>query len=278
MFSGSSVEASLLFLMKRHREVYNIANTCSKEKREPCQIDNGTGGVLMLVAGIEVKVDRKNIKNMHLYVKPPDGAVSVSAPIRMSDSQIERFVRTKTSWIKAQQEKFAGQPRQTERKYVSGETLYLWGKQYFLQVGHAKRNALELSGTTALLTVRRESTPKQRDNFVREWYRKQLKAEVARLLPKWEAITGLKCDSWQSKYMTSRWGTCNIARRKIWLNLQLAKKPVECSEYVILHELVHLRVKNHNADFKALMDEYMPSWREVKKKLNEQVLDCWARE
>jgi predicted metal-dependent hydrolase len=232
----------------------------------------------MLVAGIEVGVNRKNIKHMHLYVKPPNGAVSVSAPIGMSDSQIERFVRTKTRWIKAKQEKFAGQPRQAERRYVSGETLYLWGRQYFLQVSYAKRNALKLSGNMAVLTVRRESTAKQRDTFVREWYREQLKTEVARLLPKWEAITGLKCDSWQSKYMTSRWGTCNIARRKIWLNLQLAKKPVECLEYVILHELVHLRVKNHNADFKALMDTYMPFWREVKKKLNEQIVDCWVSE
>jgi predicted metal-dependent hydrolase len=130
----------------------------------------------------------------------------------------------------------------------------------------------------AVLNVRCESTAKQRDTFVREWYREQLKAEVARLLPTWEAMTGLKCDSWQSKYMTSRWGTCNIARRKIWLNLQLAKKPVECLEYVILHELVHLLVKNHNADFKALMDTYMPFWRDVKKKLNGQIVDCWVSE
>jgi predicted metal-dependent hydrolase len=149
----------------------------------------------------------------------------------------------------------------------------LWGKQYFLQVDYANRNSIELSGNTAVLTVRQESTPKRRDNFVREWYRKQLKNEIARLLPKWEAATDLKCDSWQTKYMTSKWGTCNITERKIWLNLQLAKKPVECLEYIILHELIHLRVKNHDADFTALMDKYMPFWREVKKKLNGQILD-----
>ena len=232
----------------------------------------------MLVAGIEIRIDRKKIKNMHLYVKPPNGTVSVSAPLNMSDDSIERFVRTKISWMKVQQAKFTGQLRQTERQYVSGETLYLWGKQYFLQVDYGNRNKLELSGNTALLTVHRDSTAKQRDNFVSEWYRQHLKDEIARLLPKWEAVTDLKCDSWQTKYMTSKWGTCNIAKRKLWLNLQLAKKPLECLEYIILHELVHLRVKNHNVNFTALMDKYMPYWKEIKKKLNDQMLDCWVAE
>jgi len=231
---------------------------------------------LTLVTGIEVRVDRKNIKNMHLYVKPPNGAVSVSAPQDMSDDAIERFVRTKTSWLKTQQAKFAGQLRQTKRQYVSGETLYLWGKQYFLQVDYGNKNSIVLSGNKAKLTVRKESTAHQRDNFVREWYREKLKAEITRLLPRWEASTGLKCASWQTKYMTSKWGTCNIAKQKIWFNLQLAKKPVECLEYIIVHELVHMRVKNHNADFTALMDKYMPLWRAVKKKLNGQILDCWV--
>ena len=215
---------------------------------------------------------------MHLYVKPPNGAVSVSAPLNMKDAAIERFVRTKISWIKTQQAKFAGQLRQTERQYVSGETLYLWGKQYFLQVDSGNRNHIELSGNIALLTVRQDSTTKQRDNFVREWYREQLKDEIAHLLPKWESITGLKCDTWQTKYMTSKWGTCNITNKKIWLNLQLAKKPVECLEYIILHELIHIRIKNHNAEFTSSMDKYMPFWKEIKKKLNEQILDCWIVE
>ena len=227
----------------------------------------------MIVSGIEVRIVRKKIKNMHLYVKPPNGTVSVSAPMDMSDDTIERFVRAKISWIKKKQEKFKGQVRQAKRKYVSGETLCLWGKQYFLQVDYGGRYALELSGNTALLTVRRESTVKQRDNFIREWYRIRLKEEIARLLPKWEKITGLKSDSWQIKYMTSKWGTCNVTKRKIWLSLQLAKKPIECLEYVILHELIHLRVKNHGVDFKTAINNYMPFWKEVKKKLNDQILD-----
>ncbi|MDR2099412.1 MAG: M48 family metallopeptidase [Campylobacteraceae bacterium] len=213
---------------------------------------------------------------MHLYVKPPDGAVSVSAPLNISDDMIERFVRTKIIWIKQQQIKFAEQLRQSKRQYISGETLYIWGKQYFLQVNYGNKNMLKLSGNTIILIVRRESTAKQRDNYIRKWYREQLKYEIDRLLPKWEVATNLKCSLWQTKYMTSKWGTCSIEKRKIWFNLQLAKKPIECLEYIILHELIHLRIKNHNTDFITLMDKHMPFWREVKKRLNEQFLDSWA--
>ena len=211
---------------------------------------------------------------MHLSVLPPDGKVRVSAPLAMSDDAIVMFVRTKLGWIRKQQAKFEAQPRQSEREYVSGETLYVWGRQYFLQVEYSyKGNALVLDGNKAILTVRKESTAKQREAFVNEWYRSLLKAEVEKYLPKWEKITGLYCSSWQSKYMTTKWGTCNTNTRKIWLNLQLAKKPIDCLEYVILHELAHLKVKNHGSDFVAILDQYMPYWRELKKKLNDSTLD-----
>ena len=188
----------------------------------------------IVVSNISVEVIRKNIKNMHLSVLPPDGKVRVSAPTKLSDESIVMFVRTKIGWIRKQQEKFELQPRQSERQYVSGETLYVWGRQFFLQVEYSyKGNSLVLVGDKAILTVRKESTAKQRENFVNEWYREQLKAEVAKYLPKWEKITGLYCSGWQSKYMTTKWGTCNTNTRKIWLNLQLAKKPIECLEYVI---------------------------------------------
>jgi predicted metal-dependent hydrolase len=210
---------------------------------------------------------------MHLYVKPPNGYVTVSAPLAMSNEAIERFVRTKITWVKRQIGKFDDQPRQSVREYVSGETLYVWGKQYYLQTIYGNKNSLVLSGDKAVLTVRRESTVEQRENFVREWYRELLKKEIVLVLPKWEKITGLKADNWQTKYMISRWGTCNIKKRKIWLNLQLAKKTPECLDYVILHELIHLVEKNHNDRFISLMDKYLPMWREIKVTLNGQTLD-----
>lgn len=228
----------------------------------------------ILVANIPVEVVKKKIKNMHLSVLPPDGKVRVSAPETLSDESIVMFVRTKIGWIRKQQEKFELQPRQSERQYVSGETLYVWERQFFLQVEYSyKGNSLVLVGDKAILTVRKESTAKQRENFVNEWYRTLLKAEVEKYLPKWERITGLKCSGWQSKYMTTKWGTCNTSTGKIWLNLQLAKKPIECLEYVILHELSHLKVKNHGPEFVAILDQHMPYWREYKRQLNDSKLD-----
>ena len=228
---------------------------------------------MLIISGIPVEVCKKNIKNMHLYVKPPNGNVMVSAPLSMSDEAIERFVRTKISWIKKQVAKFDNQPRQSEREYISGETLYVWGKQYFIQTEYGNKNSLVLSGDKAILTIRKESTAEQRESFVREWYRVLLKAEIMRILPKWERVTSLEATSWQTKYMTTRWGTCNTKTGKIWLNLQLAKKTPECLEYVILHELIHLIEKSHNDRFVSLMDKYMPMWREVKTTLNGQTLD-----
>ena len=228
----------------------------------------------LVINGIEVSVVKKSIKNMHLYVKPPEGHVEVSAPINLSDESIELFVRTKIGWIRRQQEKFERQPRQTEREYVSGEAFYVWGRQYYLVVNYSnKGNSLVLDGDKAILTVREESSVEQRTRFVNEWYRRILKTEIEQLLPKWIEITGLHPDSWQTKNMTTRWGSCNVKTRKIWFNLQLAKKPIDCLEYVILHELAHLKVKNHGEQFVAIIDCHMPNWREIRKKLNDEILD-----
>lgn len=228
----------------------------------------------IMVNGIKVSVTKKEIKNMHLYVKPPDGRVEVSAPLNLSNESIEMFIRTKIGWVKRQQDKFGQQPRQTEREYVSGEALYVWGRQYYLLVNYSSRgNSLVLDGDRAILTVREESTAEQRGYFINEWYREILKVEIERVLPKWEQITGLYPDGWQTKNMTTRWGTCNVKTRKIWLNLQLAKKTPECLEYVIVHELMHLVEKSHNEKFVALMDKYLPNWREIQKSLNGQILD-----
>ena len=229
--------------------------------------------MILDISGISVEVCKKNIKNLHLYVKPPKGAVTVSAPLAMDDEAIVRFVHLKMDWVKWQIQKFEEQLRQSEREHVSGETMYVWGRQYFLRVLHGNKNSLVLSGDRAVLTVREESTAAQREKFVREWYRDLLEKEIARVLPKWEKITGLQCADWQTKYMITHWGTCNQTTRKIWLNLQLAKKTPECLEYIILHELVHLIEKTHNDKFISMMDKHMPLWREIRNTLNSQILD-----
>lgn len=227
------------------------------------------------VSGIDIQVNKKKIKNMHLYVKPPEGFVVVSAPLLVSRKSIENFVRLNIGWIKKQQQKFENQPRMTERSYISGETYYIWGKQYFLVFQNSSRNHFKIEGNSIFLGMKESSTTEQRKKYVRERFREILNGQLDRLVPKWEEITGLNCDSYKTKYMLTRWGTCNSKARRIWINLQMAEKPLECLEYVILHELIHLKVPKHGKDFVAMLDKYMNNWKDIKNLLNNSPLDSY---
>lgn len=221
------------------------------------------------ISGIPVEIVRKDIKTLRLTVRP-DGTVRVSAPRSLSDRSIRRFVQDKAAWILRQQARFAARPQPLCRQYLSGEPLHVWGREYYLQVTEhpGRENTLLLAGDQALLSVRQGSTLSQKAAFVKEWYRAQLQAETGQRLPLWEARTGLRCQSWRTKYMTTRWGTCNPAAGRIWLNLQLAQRPAECLDYILLHELAHLEVPHHGPAFQALLDRHMPQWREVRRLLN----------
>ena len=227
------------------------------------------------ISGIDVQINKKNIKNMHLSVKPPLGKVVVSAPLLMSQKSIENFIRLNSVWIRKQQEKFVNQPRMSARQYVSGETYYIWGKQYFLEFVPAAKRNFKIDGNKIVLSMKENTTAGQRERFVREQFRKILTEQLERLIPKWEKTTGLYCNSFQTKYMMTRWGTCNSKAKRIWINLQMVEKPLECLEYVILHELTHLKISNHGKDFIANMDKYMPDWKDKKNLLNEQILDSY---
>ena len=230
----------------------------------------------LMISGIPIDIQKKNIKNMHLQIKPPDGHVVISAPSSMDDKAIEVYARTNLSWIKKQIEKFEQQSRCDKRQYVSGETMYIWGKQYFLKfIPNNRKNSFVIHGDTIELSMKEESTVISREKYVREQYRNLLKSEIERLLPKWEKITGINCISWQTKYMVTKWGSCNTEKRKIWFNVQLAQKPIECLEYVILHELIHLIERKHNNTFISFMDLYMKNWRNIRKELNDFRLDYY---
>ena len=223
----------------------------------------------IVIDEIEIQVTKKNVKNMNLYVKPPDGRVVMSVPNRISDEKIESFVRKNLEWIRKRQKYFAQLPQQTAMKYETGDTIYVWGKQYQLKVLYEnKKSTLTLEGNTAIFTVRENSTAEQREKFVTEWYRSILKTEIETFLAKWETVTGLHADSWQIKKMKTKWGTCNVRTRKLWFSLQLAKLKPECLDYVVLHELLHLEVPNHGADYAAMLDFYMPNWRVIHQQLN----------
>ncbi|MEA5013421.1 MAG: SprT family zinc-dependent metalloprotease [Candidatus Limiplasma sp.] len=226
------------------------------------------------VGGIDISAEKKQIKNMYIRVIPPDGKVKITAPMSATEDAIRMFAVSRIAWIKKQRQKFVEQPRQTERKYVTGESYYLWGKRYRLDIVYSNvRNDISISGSKIVLQVRRDSTSQQRANVMDEWYREILKKAIPPILEKCEKIVGVKAKEWQVKNMRTKWGTCNIKAKRIWLNLQLAKKTPECLEYVIIHELVHLLEKNHNDAFKGYMDRFYPNWRMVKADLNDQILD-----
>lgn len=227
------------------------------------------------VSGIDVQVNKKNIKNMHLSVKPPLGKVVVSAPLLLSTKSIENFVRLNLGWIKKQQEKFINQPRMSARQYVSGETYYIFGKQFFLEFIPSKKRTFKIDGTKILLYMPENSSVENRQKFIREKFRKILIEQLERLIPKWEETTNLHCESFKTKYMTTCWGTCNSKAKRIWINLQMVEKPLECLEYIILHELIHLKISNHGKDFIEMMNQFMPDWKDRKNLLNTQILACY---
>lgn len=226
------------------------------------------------ISEIEMSIEKKKIKNMYIRVLPPDGFVQITSPETASDDTIRMFAISRISWIKKQKQKFSEQARQTKRQYVSGESYYVWGRRYRLEVRYSNvRNNIGLQGNTLVLQVRKESTADQRENALNEWYRKQLKEAVPDVLKKCEKITGVYASEWYVKSMRTKWGTCNPDKKRIWLNLQLAKKTPECLEYVIIHELVHFLERNHNDAFRDHMNKFYPDWRTIKENLNRQVLD-----
>jgi predicted metal-dependent hydrolase len=222
------------------------------------------------IGNVVIDVIRKDIKNMHLAVYPPNGRIRLAAPISTDYEVVRLFAISKLSWIKKQVKSFQEQERETPRKYISGESHYFQGKRYLLDVIERKGyNKIEQNGSKKIKMYIRPDTPEdKRAEVMREWYRKQLKAQIPELLQKWEEIIGVKCNDWGVKQMRTKWGACNIEAKRIWLNLELAKKPIICLEYIIVHELVHLLERHHNDRFVAYMDKFMPKWRLYRDQLN----------
>ena len=228
----------------------------------------------MIVSGIPVQVVRKPIKNLHLSVYPPDGHVRVAVPLHMTDDNIRLAVISRLSWIKKHQARFQAQPRQSEREMVTGESHYVFGKRYRLEVIE-RRGCHEVAlknNSTLQLFVNPGTSIQNRALVLNEWYREQLKAQIPDLLNHWQSAIGKQAADWGIKKMKTRWGSCNIAQRRIWLNLELAKKPLECLEYVLVHELVHFLERHHNDRFHAYMDKYLPQWQRCRDILKREPL------
>jgi predicted metal-dependent hydrolase len=222
------------------------------------------------VNGLIVDVVRKNIKNLHLGVYPPAGRVRVAAPLRINDEAVRLFTISKLAWIKRQQAKFQDQERQSAREFVSGESHYYQGHRYLLNVIYrAGTPAVHIRNNKIMdLHVRTGSDTTEREHTLTAWYRRRLKEEIPPLIAKWEPIIGVQVADWGVKQMKTRWGTCNIKAQRIWLNLELIKKPVHCLEYIVVHEMIHLLERHHNERFIAYMNRFMPLWQYYREELN----------
>lgn len=232
-----------------------------------------------VIGGISVSITKKrNLKNLYIRVNPPEGDVTVSAPLTYLDDEIKLFVLKKLPEINSIRDKMLLQERQSKREYISGESHYIWGKPYRLDV--------EINSSTYEITklpnkivfkVPSYATRESKERYFNEWYRMELKRVLQGLIKKVENRMGIEANEYKIKNMKTRWGTCNIEKRRIWINLQLAKKPIECLEYVLIHEMVHLLEKNHTHRFNALVEEYYPTWKEAKKELEQMPLDYMER-
>ncbi len=226
------------------------------------------------VSGIKVEVVRKDIKNLHLGVYPPHGRVRVAVPLVVSDEAVRLAVIDKLGWIRRQKAKFAQQPRQSQREMVNGESHYFLGKRYRLSVhehdGPAKVAIRSIASLD--LFVRPGTSAEHREAILLHWHREQLKALIPPLLDQWQPILGVEVAAWGIKKMKTKWGSCNPASQSVWFNLELAKKPVQCLEYIVVHELVHLLERHHNERFAALVETHVPQWRQYREMLSKAPL------
>ena len=222
------------------------------------------------IRGIEVEIVRKDIKHLHLGVYPPEGRVRVAAPLRLDDDGVRLAIISRLAWIRRKQAEFQGQNRQSRREFVTGESHYFEGRRYRLDV-------IESTGPTRIrlrdnawmeMRVRPDTGRDAREALLYRWYRARLRERIPQMVAKWEPRIGVTVPDWRIRRMKTRWGTCNPEAARIWLNSELAKKPVSCLEYVVVHEMIHLIERRHSERFRGMLDRIMPSWRTRLEELN----------
>ncbi len=224
------------------------------------------------VDDITIHVKRKDIKHIYLSLQPPYGRVRISAPKGMDDEAVRSFAVSKLSWIKRHRARFKKQKRRSPQEYISGEGHYFKGKRYVLNVIYQSPplpNQVKIRSEKYLdLYVRKGSHKEQRKRVLKEWYREQLKKMIPDLIEKWESKIGVKINEWGVKLMKTKWGSCNITDKRVWVNLELAKRRPLCLEYILAHELVHFLEPHHNHRFAAYMDQFLPDWKSLNEELN----------
>jgi hypothetical protein len=238
-----------------------------------------SGSAYLTVSGLGVDVVYKDIKNMHISVYPPVGRVRVAAPENTSEDTIRLAIVQRLPWIRRQREDLQRAERQTKREMQSGETHYVWGQRYRLDVSRASGNHhVAIKGQTLWVATPVGSCVDDKRATLDRWYRREIKAAMPPLLAKWQPIIGAEASKIVVRRMKTKWGTCVARSRTIWINPELAKKNPRCLEYILVHELTHLHERGHGERFVALMDQYLPDWRARRDELNGAPLadEDWA--
>lgn len=233
---------------------------------------------IMIVSGIDIQVVKKDIKNLHIAVYPPDGQVRVTIPSHVTEENVRLAILSKLGWIKQKQKDFSNQPRQSEKKYLTGEYHYFQGKRYYLELlnSDGKPEIRTFKSGKIKMFVRRDAKIETKEKLLNNWYRNELKQLIPGLLKKWQPIVGKEAAFCGVRKMKTKWGSCNTTKAHIWINLELAKKPIECLEYIIVHELTHLHERHHNIRFKRLLEDFMPEWRSIRNILDKSPLTHYS--
>jgi len=227
-------------------------------------------GVFQIDVGdIVVQAERKKVKCIRLYIKPPDGRVYVSMPMRCSIASVREFVESKRGWIKSKQEQCRVRDAQSSAAQQSENSVLLWGERCQLTVEENARNdGAEIVGGGIVVRTKQRADQETVTAVLDELYRAQLLERLPEVAEKWQRIMRVEASEWRTKKMKTRWGTCNVDRKRIWINVRLAMLPQECLEYVVAHELCHLYEPSHNSRFRMLMDGFMPGWSDIRRRMN----------
>lgn len=224
---------------------------------------------ILKIGEVDIEITFKPIKNLHLSVHPPAGRVTISSPEFYDLEKVKIYAATKWNWIKKEQFKIANQAREPERKFITQESHFLLGERYLLKVVNSKTNKVEKKPHKLLLNVVDKDNIDLKRKILYQFYRKELQLRLNSYIAQYADIIGLTIPKYGIRTMKTKWGSCAIRTQRLWFNIELAKKPIECIEYIVVHELVHLLENNHNKNFVILMNKYLPNWRVQKKILNE---------
>jgi predicted metal-dependent hydrolase len=219
---------------------------------------------------VVIAMTRKDIKHVHLSVHPPDGRVTLVAPLGTRTEVARAYAVSRLPWIRAKQSELRGQAREPVRQYVNRESHYVWGKRYLLTVVERdEKPSVKLDHRRITMAVRPGSDRAKREAVMLAWHRELLHEEVPRLIHMWEPILEVEVAAYFLQRMKTKWGSCNRRARNIRLNTELVKKPKDLLEYVVVHEMLHLIAPTHSERFVELLSRHLPGWREARAELNE---------